>query len=242
MLVDARRELRRNRGSGRDARKVLPRLARSPPPLNHQETDRLRQHERTPPARSRSAPRRPTTNTDCHPNRGMIAAATSPPTAAPSEKPQIIIVTAPARRRRGMYSEVSAIAFGIAPPMPSPVRTRKAISEFTDSAVAVSSEPMPKTSTRGDEHRLAADPIGERAADQRAHHHPDQPARDHRAEHAARNLQRRRQRRRDEAHRLRVEPVHEHDERAHAGDQPLIAADRPFVDELPDVENRVWHG
>ena len=59
----------------------------------------------------------PTMKTDGHPKTGMIEAATRPPTAAPNENPQIIIVTAPARRRRGMYSEVSAMAFGIAPPM-----------------------------------------------------------------------------------------------------------------------------
>ena len=73
-------------------------------------------------------------------------AATRPPTAAPSENPQIIIVTAPARRRRGMYSEVRAMAFGIAPPIPRPVKARKAISDSTDWAVAVSSEPTPKIS------------------------------------------------------------------------------------------------
>ena len=76
----------------------------------------------------------------------MIAAATNPPTAAPSEKPQIIVVTAVPRRRRGMYSEVSAMAFGIAPPIPSPVRARNATSASTDCAVAVSSEPTPKIS------------------------------------------------------------------------------------------------
>ena len=90
----------------------------------------------------------PTTNTDGHPNRGMIDAATRPPTAAPSENPQIIVVTAPARRRRGMYSEVSAMAFGMAPPMPRPVTARQAINDSTDCAVAVSSEPTPKISAQ----------------------------------------------------------------------------------------------
>ena len=88
----------------------------------------------------------PTMNTDSQPNRGMIGAATKPPTAAPREKPQIIAVTAVALLRRGMYSEVSAIAFGIAPPIPSPVKTRNAISRSTDCAVAVRSEPTPKIS------------------------------------------------------------------------------------------------
>ena len=88
----------------------------------------------------------PTMKTAGHPKRGMIDAATRPPTAAPSENPQIIIVTAPARRRRGMYSEVSAMAFGMAPPMPSPVIARQNMSDSTDCAVAVSNEPRPKIS------------------------------------------------------------------------------------------------
>ena len=40
------------------------------------------------------------------------------------------------------------MAFGIAPPMPSPVTTRNAISDSTDCAVAVSSEPTPKISAQ----------------------------------------------------------------------------------------------
>ena len=178
----------------------------------------------------------PTMKTDGHPKRGMIDAATRPPTAAPSENPQIIIVTAPARRRRGMYSEVSAMAFGMAPPMPSPVIARQTISDSTDCAVAVSSEPSAENQRAGDEHRLAADAVGERPADQRADHHADQAAGDHRAEHAARDLHRRRQRRCDVAHGLRVEAVDEHDQPAHHRHQHLIAADGPFVDEPADVE------
>ena len=50
------------------------------------------------------------------------------------------------RDRFGMYSEVRAIAFGIAPPMPNPVNTRNAINWKTDVAVAVSSAPTPNVS------------------------------------------------------------------------------------------------
>jgi hypothetical protein len=76
----------------------------------------------------------------------MRAAATNPPIAAPREKPQIIAVTAVARRERGMNSDVNAMAFGIAPPIPSPVRKRNAASHSTDWAVEVSSDPKPKIS------------------------------------------------------------------------------------------------
>ena len=168
----------------------------------------------------------PTMKTDGHPKRGMIDAATRPPTAAPSENPQIIVVTAPARRRRGMYSEVSAMAFGMAPPMPSPVIARQNMSDSTDCAVAVSSEPSAENQRAGDEHRLPADAVGERPADECADHHADQTARNHRPEDAARDLQRHRQCRCDVAHRLRVEAVDEHDQPAHHRHKHLVAARR----------------
>ena len=47
----------------------------------------------------------PTTKTDCHPNRGMMPAATNPPTAAPRENPQIIVVTESVLERRALPGE-----------------------------------------------------------------------------------------------------------------------------------------
>ena len=112
------------------------------------------------------------------------------------------------------------MAFGIAPPMPSPVSTPERVSASTDCAVAVSSEPTPKISAQAMSTglrpmRSASGPLISAPIIM-----PTRPAGDHRAEHAARDLQRRRQRRRDVAHRLRVESVDEHDEPAHRGDQP----------------------
>ena len=66
----------------------------------------------------------PTTNTACQPNREIKAAAIKPPTAAPIEKPQNIVMTAVALNLLGTYSEVNAIVFGIAPPRPKPVNRR----------------------------------------------------------------------------------------------------------------------
>ena len=179
----------------------------------------------------------PTTNTDGHPKRGMIEAATSPPTAAPSENPQIIIVTAPARRRRGMYSEVSAMAFGMAPPMPSPVIARQTMSDSMDCAVDVSSEPTPKISEQAMSTgfrpmRSASGPLTSAPE-----HHADQTAGDHRSEHAARDLHRCGQRRCDVAHGLGIEAVDEDDQPAHRRHQQLVAPDGTVVDELADVES-----
>ena len=88
----------------------------------------------------------PTTNTDRQPNCGINAAASRPPSAAPTEKPQNMIITMVARRRRGLNSDVSAIAFGIAPPRPRPVRKRIASSVLTSWTKAVTSAPMPNAS------------------------------------------------------------------------------------------------
>src|SRR5437588_10104814 len=77
----------------------------------------------------------PTRNTDCHPNRLMTAAATQPAHADPNEKPQNIVITAAFLERSGMYSDVSPIALGIAPPIPIPVDTPNAVSSPTDTAL-----------------------------------------------------------------------------------------------------------
>src|SRR5204862_2269897 len=85
----------------------------------------------------------PTTNTACQPNCRTTAAATHPAQAAPNEKPQNIVITAALRDRAGMYSEVSAMALGIAPPMPSPAMARNAVSCAIEAAVLVRSDPAP---------------------------------------------------------------------------------------------------
>ncbi len=46
--------------------------------------------------------------------------------------------------RLGAYSVVRAIAFGIAPPSPSPVTKRRIVSDFTESAVTVRRAITPK--------------------------------------------------------------------------------------------------
>ena len=136
-----------------------------------------------------------------------------------------------------MYSEVKAMAFGIAPPMPSPVNTRNAISASTDCAVAVNSDPTPKisadtTRTGFRPTRSATGPLS-----QRADHHPDEASGDHRAEDASRDVQSRRQGRGHISHGLGIEPVDGDDEPAHHRRQQLVAADRTVVDEFADVEN-----
>jgi hypothetical protein len=78
------------------------------------------------------------------PKRATSAAVAKPATAAPSEKPKNIVITTVARLRCGAYSAVSAMASGMAPPRPSPVRKRHAISPRTVCALGVSSMQSPK--------------------------------------------------------------------------------------------------
>src|SRR5262245_40389683 len=85
-----------------------------------------------------------TTNTACHPKREISAAAMKPPTAAPIEKPQNMVMTAVALNFLGTYSEVNAMVFGMAPPRPKPVINRKIRRDSKELAVAVMSDITPK--------------------------------------------------------------------------------------------------
>ncbi|MNN64782.1 hypothetical protein D3C81_1802410 [compost metagenome] len=68
----------------------------------------------------------------------MKPAATKPPAAPPNEKPQAASVTIKVRKRGGEYSDINAIALGIAPPMPMPQIKRAIISVFNESAKTIS--------------------------------------------------------------------------------------------------------
>ncbi len=69
-------------------------------------------------------------------------------------KPQNIVVTSSERRRAGQYSDVSVIAFGIAPPSPSPVTKRHTISSVRLPALADAALAMPKHATHASSRRL----------------------------------------------------------------------------------------
>ena len=86
----------------------------------------------------------PTTNTEGHPYCGIKPAARNPPKVAPSGKPQNIAIVVKARLRTGKYSAVNAIALGIEPPSPSPVRNRRMIKDCSESARALRRDIRPK--------------------------------------------------------------------------------------------------
>ncbi len=73
----------------------------------------------------------------------MNPAATKPPAAPPNEKPQSASVTIKgARKRGGEYSDINAMALGIAPPMPMPQMKRAIISVLSESAKTISTVGM----------------------------------------------------------------------------------------------------
>ena len=81
-------------------------------------------------ARASGATPPPTSRTR-QPKPGSTCAATRPPNADPSVKPQNINVTSEDRRVVGQNSEASVIVIGIAPPRPRPVTKRRPISHLS---------------------------------------------------------------------------------------------------------------
>ena len=84
------------------------------------------------------------------------------------------------------------MAFGIAPPMPSPVRARNAGERFDRLRSGRQQRAHAEDQHASDEHRPAAELVGKRTAHHRADHHPHEATGDDRPEHAARDLHRRR--------------------------------------------------
>ena len=66
---------------------------------------------------------------------------------------------------------------------------------------------------------------------------PAKPLDKQRPHRRARDAEVRRKRGRDEAHRLRVETVHEYDRTAQQCDEQLITAERALVDEPADLDD-----
>ena len=147
-----------------------------------------------------------------------------------------MIITMVARRRRGLNSEVMAMAFGIAPPRPRPVRNRIKSSMLTSLTKAVASAPMPKASvekitiflrpTRSASGPNTSAPIIS----------PNRPAREHRTQRALGQAPFLGERRRDIADRLGVEAVEKQHRRAGQEQLELKRADRLLVDEFGDVD------
>src|SRR6516164_8563990 len=111
-----------------------------------------------------------------------MAAASRPPSAAPSEKPQNMIITMVARRRRGLNSEVKAMAFGIAPPRPSPVKSRITSSESASAAKNGRQRAEAERECGENDDLPAADAVRERTENERTDHQAEQARAQHRAE------------------------------------------------------------
>ena len=137
-----------------------------------------------------------------------------------------MIITMVARRRRGLNSDVVAIAFGIAPPRPSPVRKR--IAQQRIDVVNESGDERADAEGERGEHDdpLAADAVGQWPEQQRADHQSEQAGGEHRAERALGEAPVLRESRRDIADRLGIEAIEEQYRRASREQFELKRADR----------------
>ncbi len=128
----------------------------------------------------------PTRKTERQPNAGMRAAATSPPSAAPTEKPTNMVMTMVARRRCGLNSDVSATALGIAPPRPRPVRKRSATSQSDVLRDNHQQGADAKGQGAENDDALAPDAVSYGTENERAAHQAEQAGAEHRPRRAAR--------------------------------------------------------
>ncbi len=93
---------------------------------------------------SRIGTRPPTRNSDAQPCCCTSPEATRPPIAGPMAKPQTVIVTIVFFVRIGPYSATRAMATGMAPPRPRPVRKRRTSICCGVAAKLVATENRPK--------------------------------------------------------------------------------------------------
>ena len=89
----------------------------------------------------------PSTSTLRHPQCGIIQAARKPLNAAPSGKPQNIVLVSVARRLSGQYSLINVTALGMAAPSPRPVMKRQTTNWFRLPENAEARQAAPKIST-----------------------------------------------------------------------------------------------
>ncbi len=89
----------------------------------------------------------PARNSAGQPPAASREGATKPPMAGPMAKPQTVTVTKAPRCFAGAYSATRAIAAGMAPPRPMPVRKRRATKRPTLWTKAVRVENSPNAAT-----------------------------------------------------------------------------------------------
>ncbi len=180
----------------------------------------------------------PTMNTERQPKCGIKAAASRPPSAAPIENPENMIITMVARRRRGLNSDVSAMVLGIAPPRPRPVRKRIA-SKGIDVLNEGGGQRADAECYRGkNDDLLAADAVRQRPQQQRTDHQSEQAGGEYRTERAPGQAPVPGDRGGDEADGLGVEAVEKQHRRAGREQPDLKSADRLEIDEFGNVDGR----
>src|SRR5207237_5357887 len=101
--------------------------------------------------------------------------AASPATIEPTMKPENITATISARRRRGEYSEVSAIVLGSAPPTARPVAKRNRSSIATDVLNAVIRLKSPRSGMQNSRMERRQERSASGATNSAPHNNPNNP-------------------------------------------------------------------
>ena len=185
--------------------------------------------------RARSRARQP----HCGPStRGSSSTRLKPaPSAAPTQKlPLIARLTRP-RTRAGISSSIAELIAAYSPPMPKPVTKRHSAKKAKSGENAVRERGDQVDRERDQEQRLAAEPVGEPAEQQRAEHRAADVERAGPADlrGAQASVSRRSQHAADRADERDLEPVEHpaHAERDH--DAPVPARPRQAVEARRDV-------
>ena len=175
-------------------------------------------------------------NTERQPNASMSAFATNPLIAAPSVKPIVMHIIQATRVRFGLYSPTSAVAFGMMDPKPIPAMNRSQRICSMSCANAVATVMTAKNS-------VAQTRTGRRPILSASMLNMTAPASTPACPHASSGAERRggdvpfgEHRRRDEAHHLDVEAVHDQRGEAQREHADLQRADPAVVHDLGEVD------
>ena len=178
----------------------------------------------------------PTKNTERQPKSGISHNATKPPTAAPAVKPTVMPIVSVTRLRFGLNSPTSAVAFGMMQPRPSPEMSRSHEQLLDVLREAGGDREGREPERRADDHRAAADPVGEHAEEQRPDQHADVGGGEDRPERRAGHAEVAEHGRGDVAHRLHVEAVHDQADHAEREDADLQRPDGAVFQEFGEVD------
>ena len=178
----------------------------------------------------------PTENTERHPHAGISHADANPQRAAPAVNPTVMLIISVTRRRRGLYSPMSAVAFGMMQPSPIPLMKRQPSSWGIEVAQAVSNVMAAKDIVAAMSTGRRPIVVGRHAEGERADQDAEVAGAEDIAERGVRDVPLTDDGRRDIAERLHVEPVHDETQQTDCERGDLERSNWAGIDERGDVD------